>query len=240
MPTSKASGKGFIKSVLVSVLDREKEIRFIDFGVGRGTYSNLLRNEFPESKWIGVEAYEPYIERFGLKEKYDEIIIDDMLDIDVGPPSFDIAFLGDVLEHCTKSESIAFLGKLGCSIPLIVVSLPLGYRPQGMVHGNPYETHKKDNWIHAEALLAFDSCVLSYVEEESGIYFLSSGCPCLQDLTRSAIEVHQALAGVGILELTTKNLPNRLFRFIVGKLLYISYRVARYGRKEWRKVFGGK
>ena len=92
MPTSKASGKGFIKSVLVSALDREKEIRFIDFGVGRGTYSNLLRNEFPESKWTGVEVYEPYIERFDLKEKYDEIIIDDMLDIDVGPLSFDVGF----------------------------------------------------------------------------------------------------------------------------------------------------
>ena len=60
-PKSKPHGKHFIRSVLLDAFDKEQKLKFIDFGVGRGTYSNLLRDVFPESSWTGVEIYEPYI-----------------------------------------------------------------------------------------------------------------------------------------------------------------------------------
>ena len=133
MPTSKGSGKVFVKGVITEVFDSENEIRIIDFGVGRGTYSNLLKPAFPQSHWTGVEAYKPYVEKYNLEKKYSELIIGDMLDLDFAQQSFDIAFAGDVLEHCTKTEAIEFINRLCPVARLIVVSLPLGYRPQGVV-----------------------------------------------------------------------------------------------------------
>lgn len=237
MPKSKPHGKHFIRSVLLDAFDKEQKLKFIDFGVGRGTYSNLLRDVFPESSWTGVEIYEPYIDQFNLEEKYDEVININMLEIDPTLLDFDIAFLGDVLEHCTKNEAIQFLGMIERHIPLLIISLPLGYRPQGEFEGNPYEVHKKDNWLHDEALLAFDSCILSYVEENTGVYFLCYGQQEIESkIIYAVLGIQQQEEFNGVIEVNDRSFFSKKSRFLKSRIIYLLSRIARPLKKGIEKI----
>jgi hypothetical protein len=175
MPKSKSFGKTFIKDLLELTALHEELQTFVDFGVGRGTYWNLLNPSFPNAVWIGIEAWKPYVEQFELENKYDQLIIEDMLTLNVEDlTQFDVGILGDVLEHCEKEDAVAFCDTLLLFSKILVLSLPLGYHPQDVVNGNPFEKHKKDDWIDEEVQLSFKNIVCSYTEGINGVYILSN------------------------------------------------------------------
>lgn len=143
MPGSSPAGKTWITERLGS----EKPERVLDIGPGCGTYARRFREQWAGAHWTAVEAWEPYVERYGLREWYDNVIIDDARTW-VPDGRYDIAFLGDVLEHMTPEEASTLLDRMRAIGEVVVVSLPIVHYPQGALGGNPYEVHVEEDWTH--------------------------------------------------------------------------------------------
>lgn len=115
-----------------------------DVGAGCGTYRDLcsLHCVLPNAKWTALEVWEPYVEYFSLRMKYDEVIIQDVREADLS--GFDLLIFGDVLEHMTRAEA----KKCVDSAPNAwkILSIPTTYYPQEEVNGNPFEVHVEENW----------------------------------------------------------------------------------------------
>lgn len=140
MPTSAYEGRSFFTNHL---MDRVDEIRtIVDFGPGEGTYSTLGRHIIPSAEWVGVEVFEPYIERYDLLQKYDDVLIGNMKDIEID--QCDLAIFGDVLEHVTAQEAVDVLEYMATRARHIYVSCPIVPAPQGPSHGNDHEAHLHD------------------------------------------------------------------------------------------------
>lgn len=152
MPASSFIGKKTTKNWFLRRNDIKK---IIDIGCGEGTYWNLLEKDTKDKniyKWIGVDVWEPYIDRFQLFSKYDDVIIGDVREIAL--PDGDCYIFGDVLEHMTKEEA----KKVIASIPKdkhLIISIPLGEYIQGAIEGNPYEEHKS-YWNYEEVYALAD------------------------------------------------------------------------------------
>ena len=71
--------------------------RILDIGAGSGTYVDLLHRTDPRGRahpfphLTAVEVYGPYVDRFGLRRKYDDVIIGDACTIDL--PQADVVIL---------------------------------------------------------------------------------------------------------------------------------------------------
>jgi hypothetical protein len=115
--------------------------RVIDVGPGEGTYAQLL----PEFKLDCVEVYEPYVERFNLKSRYNEVFIKNVKDFDF--TGYDLAILGDVLEHLSVPDAFLVLAKLAMLRMGGVVQVPF-LLEQGSWEGNDYEAHLQPDLNH--------------------------------------------------------------------------------------------
>lgn len=112
----------------------------VDVGPGEGTYSILGRHLRLDAKWIGVEVYHPYIARYHLDQKYDEVIIGNVVDYDFPDQPF-VVLLGDVIEHLTYTEAVELLILVHELADEIMVSVPIVESIQGEVDGNCHEAH---------------------------------------------------------------------------------------------------
>lgn len=137
MPTSAAEGRGWvydrIAATTVPVI--------IDVGPGEGTYSILARHLRLDAKWIGVEVHRPYINRYRLAEKYDDIWQMDVRDVEWPVMERFAAILGDVIEHLPRQDAVELLGLLKAKASHLMVSVPIIESCQGEVDGNPHEAH---------------------------------------------------------------------------------------------------
>jgi glycosyltransferase involved in cell wall biosynthesis len=106
----------------------------LDIGVGAGTWQRF----YPSAQWTGVEIWEPYVERFNLKSRYTQIIIGDARQVDLKGP-YDLAILGDVLEHV--EDPLALYMRVREVASHLIIQVPLGEWPQGEEEGNPHEAH---------------------------------------------------------------------------------------------------
>ncbi len=153
MPFSSRVGK---LETLKWFQDNEPHItRILDIGVGSGTYAKLLKNNnvCTGAEFIGIEAWEPYIEQFGLTSLYNQIINQDVRQIswrELG--NFDVSIAGDVLEHVTKEEAISIVDQVLEISKTLIISIPVVHMPQDAYEGNPFEIHVKPDWSHEEVL----------------------------------------------------------------------------------------
>jgi predicted TPR repeat methyltransferase len=123
--------------------------------------------------WTGVEVWGAYIEEYNLKDRYDYLINDDIRKLDffkIG--NFDLCFLGDVLEHMTKEESIAVVDNVLTYCKHVIISIPIVYMPQGAFENNPYEIHIKDDWSDEEVKSTFSYIKDSAAVSKIGVYYL--------------------------------------------------------------------
>jgi len=176
MPFSIKVGK---PAILKWFIENKNSIhKVIDIGVGCGTYSTLVRNICNTAEWVGIEVYEPYIEEFKLKEKYDVIINEDARTLDYQSlGKFDVAIAGDVLEHMTKEEAVILVDKLLEIANTLIISIPQWYSPQGESYGNVHEIHIKDDWSESEVIETWgDNIFHKYEcavnERPMGVYWL--------------------------------------------------------------------
>lgn len=175
MPSSSRRGKKWISNV-VNKINAIKPIKnVLDIGVGRGTYSNLFKNQLPNSTWVGIEVWKEYIDKYELNEKYDVLINDDARHIKYDDlTTGDLAFAGDVLEHMTKQEAVELTDNILSKHSCLIVSIPIIFYPQGAAEGNPYEVHVKPDWSDEEFLETFDKLMVDHaVDHEIGVYLLS-------------------------------------------------------------------
>lgn len=122
----------------------------LDVGAGSGTYSRLFRHILPWATWTAVEVHAPYVERFQLRQRYDEVLIANALDLELGAadPLYDVVLLGDVLEHLTEVDAARLLRNAGRWAGRgVIASVPLGHCPQGPSEGNEHERHVSE-WTH--------------------------------------------------------------------------------------------
>lgn len=168
MPFSSNNGKDTIKWVMKKLPKTE---RMLDIGAGCGTYAKM----FKAQHWTGVEVWEPYVEKYDLKDLYDELMVVDAATapFDVDLTHYDVAFAGDVLEHMTVEKAQALVERLKGCADTVIISIPIGHYPQAEWKGNPYEEHIVDNWTHAAFVEAFGKPTFSTIDGEIGVYVYS-------------------------------------------------------------------
>lgn len=152
MPLSTYDGRGWVTDRLADTT----ALTVVDVGAGQGTYSILGRHLRWDARWIAVEIFEPYVERFLLGEKYDDVIVADIRDWKPDLDDYVILF-GDVLEHLPRQDAIDVLTFHMERATEIMVSLPIIYAPQGEFEGNPHEAHLH-HWHWNEMLELLPGC----------------------------------------------------------------------------------
>lgn len=148
MPLSTADGRGWVYD---RIADTTSAV-IVDAGAGEGTYSVLARHLRLDARWVALEIHEPYVERFLLGQKYDDVIVTDLRDwspIDV-PGGYTI-LMGDVLEHMPREDAAKVIDHHLQFADELMVSVPIVYSPQDECYGNPYEAHQH-HW-HFEEML---------------------------------------------------------------------------------------
>lgn len=145
MPYSDAEGKDAALAWYEQIRPRS----VIDVGAGSGTYTRELRDNSPwKGRWTAVEAWEPYVDRFGLRSLYNAVVVSDARHL---PASFyrtDLVIAADVLEHMARADAMALLDKIRAHAANLIVSVPVLHLDQDAVYGNPYERHI-DHWTAA-------------------------------------------------------------------------------------------
>lgn len=99
----------------------------LDIGAGAGEYGRLIRKDSPGKRIDAIEIFEPYVERFKLREIYDRVFVSDIRDRDflMSLDHYDLMIMGDVLEHLTKEEAIQVWRALKQKSTFIWISIPI-------------------------------------------------------------------------------------------------------------------
>lgn len=129
----------------------------LDVGAGLGTYAIELKAANWGGNIVGLEVWEPYIELYGLRSKYDDLILKDVREHD--DFNYDVVIFGDILEHMTKDEAVSIWKKTSEQARAALIAIPIIHYPQGEWGGNPYEEHVKDDWTVQEVLDTFHGIV---------------------------------------------------------------------------------
>ena len=165
MPGSSPHGKPWIKERL----ENERPQHVLDIGAGCGTYSQMFRALWEGARWTAVEVWAPYIEQYKLREQYDEVHVTDAR-LWTPDRHYDVAFLGDVLEHMTRGEACALLDRMRSAADVVVISLPIVHYPQGALFGNPFEVHVEEDWSHDEVVAVLGEPTEYTNDQEIGAY----------------------------------------------------------------------
>lgn len=179
MGTSLSTGKA---ETLAWFTENKNSInRILDIGTGCGTYIDLIKfnnNICVDAEWIGVEAWQNYINEFNLTNKYNQIINQDARTLDWNSlGKFSVVIAGDVLEHMTKDEAIQLVETALNHCDTMIISIPIIHMPQDAVNGNPFEIHVKDDWSHDEVMSTWQPYIKSFYKKSSktkiAVYWLS-------------------------------------------------------------------
>lgn len=159
MPISTHEGKAWIEERV----RRHRPQTVIDVGAGEGIYEMRMRCLSPGSVWTAIEVFDPYITRFGLREKYDFVLNQDVRTLSY--PEVDLVVFGDVLEHMVKDDAIECLRSAQSSSRHVAVSVPIVRMEQGCVNGNDAESHMYHWGFHE---------MYDVIESGPGPYFLEA------------------------------------------------------------------
>jgi SAM-dependent methyltransferase len=179
MGTSLSSGKA---QILDWFQKNQTIIRtVVDIGAGSGTYIKLVKEDAnccADAKWIGIEAWQPYIDQFNLTKRYDQVINQDVRQVDWLTLTPTVVIAGDVLEHMSKHDAVELVKKILNPGVTLIISIPIRHMPQDAINGNPYEVHVKDDWTHQEVMSTWQPYICqSYrksPKSKIGVYWLKN------------------------------------------------------------------
>ena len=164
MPHSSSEGKSWIVERVTALQPRQ----VLDIGAGAGTYADLLRPRLPDARFTAVEVFEPYVGRFNLRAKYNEILIGNALDLVL--PYADVVILGDVLEHLVYREALELWAQARvAATKAVFLSLPIVPYPQGAVDGNEHEAHLH-TWSFRSVVNNLPGICGSHAGSEIGVF----------------------------------------------------------------------
>jgi len=156
------------KSVALSLIQLVAPKTVLDVGAGRGAYLDLAA-ETVHAHWTAIEAWQPYISEFKLRDRYQRVIHRDVGRLDLGTIGrFDLIVLGDVLEHFNVIDAVWLWHELRKVAPWLLLSIPIVPYPQGAIAGNPFEIHRSD-WTHT-MVMGLPGIVSSWQGSRIGIY----------------------------------------------------------------------
>ncbi len=162
MPYSSAAFKEEIKHHLLIVLKPNHKV--LDVGAGAGTYGRMLGDYVYID---AIEIFEPYIERFGLHEMYNNVYNMNILAFDFSP--YDYIIMGDILEHIPKYEAMNLVKKMNDAGKKLLIAVPYMYE-QGEYDGNVHEIHHQPDLTHEIFLERYPCMHLLYKDEGYGYY----------------------------------------------------------------------
>ncbi len=145
----------------------DRATSIVDVGAGDGKTGEKLK-EMGSSNVTAIEVWAPYVERFGLKDIYDEVLVGNAMDFCF--KDWELAILGDVLEHLTVFEAQSLLQQLALDKCACLVVVPWKL-PQGAWEGNPYEEHKQPDLTPGLMLKRYPSLKLLKSHAAKGLYF---------------------------------------------------------------------
>ena len=153
MPSSRPELIPFVINLVMQLQPRS----ILEVGTGFGKYGMLFREyldiwaaasdpaRLKPGNWQiridGIECFPAYIGDLQ-RHIYDRIIIGDAMEEIDKLPSYDLVFLGDVIEHFPKQDGQLLLKKcLTHASRMVLVTTPNYFNPQGAEYGNQRETH---------------------------------------------------------------------------------------------------
>lgn len=154
MPYSEQDNKQWIMNQIQTHVQPKS---VLDVGVGAGIYGGLLRVYAPDAVVDGVEIWEPYVEMFGLRNKYKNLYVQDVRKMDKF--GYDLVIMGDVLEHMSEEDAVALWEKVSKQAKWAILSVPIIHHPQGIEFGNPYEVHVEEDWNVERVLSSFSHII---------------------------------------------------------------------------------
>lgn len=166
MPGSSSAGRVEAMEMLLK-LDPEPQ-SILDVGPGAGQWFDLLKPWFSGVPFNAIEIFEPYVERYKLRERYDKVMLGDVRDLVYQNSHslsvfywdlvilfyWDLVIFGDVIEHMPKPDAIQVVKNLLHKHALI--SIPIGPCPQDPTDENPYEEHVAE-WSTDDVLDTFNN-----------------------------------------------------------------------------------
>jgi hypothetical protein len=153
MPSSRPELIPFVVNLVMKLQPQS----ILEIGTGFGKYGFLFREYLdiwgaasdhkrlaPENWQVridGIECFPAYISELQ-RLIYDRLIIGDAAQEIDKLPSYDLVFLGDVIEHFPKDEGQTLLMKcLTHANRMVMVTTPGYFHPQGPEYGNVREAH---------------------------------------------------------------------------------------------------
>ncbi len=130
-----------------TILPKDK---ILDVGPGAGKYGKSLNDYYIDA----VEIYEPYITTYNLKEIYENVYCDNILNFDWA--FYDYIILGDILEHIVLEDAQKLISDISNNYVKCLVAVPYMFE-QGEWYGNIHETHLQPD-------LTPDNMIIRYPE----------------------------------------------------------------------------
>ena len=166
MPTSYPLYKDSVRNWFLQNVPLDTTI--LDIGAGCGTYSDLIRGY--GYKMDAVEIWEPYINQYGLKNKYGWVYEENVLKMPLDVlGAYDFYILGDVLEHLSVEDAEWLMKFLKFAGKQYLVAVPY-VMEQGEYEGNIHETHLQPDLTPEIMLERYPDLELLYGNNFYGYY----------------------------------------------------------------------
>lgn len=156
MPTSNLA----IWPDILLAVEQAPHRRVLDVGPGHGKASVLLREYLSDPPDVidAVEAWEPYVGRFGLGDLYDRVYVGDVTATtwDLGGTvvgaqdtllRYDLVLMGDVIEHIPHEPAMALLRRIPGAV---VICTPVDYFHNDPLGIHPHTEQHVSHWTSAE------------------------------------------------------------------------------------------
>lgn len=157
----------FYKQDVKTFIDKniKKNSKILDVGPGNGTYSSLLS---PLGYQLDcLEIFEPYIEKYDLKSKYNKVNLGNIVYFDI--KDYDFIILGDILEHVTVPEAKLVIDRIVKQGKECIVAVPY-LCEQGTMEDNEFETHHQPDLTHEVMVERYPELQLLVKNQYYGYY----------------------------------------------------------------------
>jgi len=135
---------------IITVLRTVKPKSVLDVGCGFGKWGFLTREfcdvwggNYYKKDWQtkidAVEIFPQYIQSWH-REIYNNILIGNVTELPL--VEYDLILACDVLEHIPEDKIASTIEALKARTKNLIISVPLGVRPQGKLYNNEFETHR--------------------------------------------------------------------------------------------------
>lgn len=123
----------------------------LDVGAGAGQYADIIRKNFG-GRLDAVEPWEPYVDKFDLRRKYNRVFINDVRHMTLF--DYDLVIFGDVFEYMPKEHTKEVWARVSKQAEwgILTIPRPEYYMEFGQEYGNPYEVRAVDKLTREEVM----------------------------------------------------------------------------------------